>query len=135
MKKEVITSGFKNSILTSSPGKINSLKKVESKEEWMDFGLVTTIASVLVLQGKDSWGIEELESVKINYELGPKLLIFLKKLGVLPKVFKKILRGEKSMTLGELRGEGLFVNQKENGEDQEKKEEKKVEKEDEKKQE
>lgn len=41
--------------------------------------------------------------MKINHELGPKLLIFLKKLGIIPKLYKKIAKEERAWSLGELK--------------------------------
>ena len=53
---------------------------------------MTTISTVLILQSKDSWKLEDLDSIKINYEFSDKLLTFLKKLGPLPKVYRQIMK-------------------------------------------
>ena len=50
--------------------------------------------------------------MKVNYELGAKLITFLKKMGPLPKIYKLILNREKPLSIAELREGGLVVNQK-----------------------
>ena len=50
--------------------------------------------------------------MKINYELGPKLLNFLRKLDPLPRIYKKVIKQDKALSVVELRKEGLLVNQK-----------------------
>ena len=60
-KKMVSSSGFKNSLLISSPMKSQALiKQASKKEEKIEYGLVTNISSIFVLQTKDSWKLEEL---------------------------------------------------------------------------
>jgi len=50
--------------------------------------------------------------MKVNYELGAKLINFLKKMGPLPKAFKLIVSREKPLSVEELRQQGIFINQK-----------------------
>ena len=61
-KKMMSSSGFKNSLLISSPMKSQALIKQASskKEEKIEYNLVTNISSIFVLQTKDSWKLEEL---------------------------------------------------------------------------
>jgi hypothetical protein len=66
----------------------------------------------LILQPKETWKLEEFDHMKVNFELGAKLINFLKKMGPLPKVYKTILSREKPLSVAELRQEGVVVNQK-----------------------
>jgi response regulator RpfG family c-di-GMP phosphodiesterase len=73
---------------------------------------VTSISTILVLQPKESWKLEEFDHMKVNYELGAKLVNFLKKMGLLSKVYKIILSRDKPLSVSDLRQEGVVVNQK-----------------------
>ena len=51
--------------------------------------------------------------MKINFDFGPKLMNFLKKMSPLPKIYKSIMKEEKGLTVAELRERGVAVNQSE----------------------
>jgi hypothetical protein len=91
-------SNFKNSILAPSPVKSNPQANRVPSMEQKDYGLVTSISEALVLQERDTWKLEDLDNIKINFDLGSKLLNFLKKLGPLPKMYKEILKQGKLLS-------------------------------------
>jgi len=51
--------------------------------------------------------------MKVNYEFGPKLMNFLRKMGPLPKIYKSIVKEERTLTIAELKERGLVLNQSE----------------------
>ena len=72
--------------------------------------------------------MDELDNIKVNYELGQKILVFLKKLGLIPKIYKKIQKEEKTFSVNELKELGVFINRIED--EPEKKEDESEKKED-----